>query len=158
MPFLRTTLLFTAIFLFSLGKPVAGQSKTDSLIAVLKTQKEDTNAVKTIHRICVAYVEENNPEGSLAYAKTGIAMAERLKLGKPKINQYYHAGKACIILSRYDDAFNYLDYAIKHGKEYKKLYPQCLSAMGTVFIKQGNYPKAMDYLLESLKIKEEMTF
>ncbi|HLC84092.1 MAG TPA: tetratricopeptide repeat protein, partial [Bacteroidia bacterium] len=157
MPFRCKSSFLTIIFSVLIFCAVQAQaSKSDSLIKVLQSQREDTNAVKTIHRICVAMLEESNPQGSLDYAKKGIAMAERLKLGRPLINQYYHAGKACILLSNYDEAFKYLDYAIKNGKEYEKLYPQCLSAMGTVCIKQGNYPKALDYLLESLKIKEEM--
>jgi serine phosphatase RsbU (regulator of sigma subunit) len=150
------SLTFFFFFFFLVISFLPAQTKkSDSLIAVLSKQPQDSNALKTIHRICVAYIEESNAEASLDYAKKGIELARKLGLKKGEINQYYHAGKACIILSRFDDAIHYLDYGLKNGKAFEKLYPQFLSGMGIVYIKQGNFPKAMDYLLESLKIKEE---
>lgn len=151
----RKNSLLIILLLFCTFSLSSQNQVSDSLIKVFESQKKDTSALSTLHKICVSAITENNAEKSLEFAKKGIELAKKLDSKKQEMNFTYHAGKACIILSRYDDGKKYLLYGASDGKEFDKLYPQFLSALGTVYIKLGDYPKAMDYLLKSLKLKEE---
>ncbi|MCD6017136.1 MAG: protein serine/threonine phosphatase [Bacteroidetes bacterium] len=147
------------VFLFSLtvNFSTAQTPKLDSLINKLKTQKEDTLKALLLEKIAKQYTLINDPKTASEYAKSGLALSKKLNFKNGEYLNCFTLGKAAIMTSDYKSALSHFDVILRGGKKRNPiLYASALSATGTVYIKKADYPKAMDFLLKSLSIKEEL--
>lgn len=131
-------------------------SPVDSLLRIISSTKEDTVKVLAYGQLSVAYAKNNNPEKGYEEAIKGLTLAKKIKFKRGEALTSYNAGNYCLMLARYPEALSHYENVVKKTSETGdiKLKGATLSNMGTVLIKQGNYPKAMEYLLAGLKTKE----
>jgi adenylate cyclase len=94
MRHLKVSLLLLAVLgTCQLSGQLTGQALTDSLLAKLPLQKEDTNKVNVLNRLAILYVY-NNSEEALKYAQAAVKLSEKIGI-KAKIQASYYKMGMC---------------------------------------------------------------
>lgn len=145
-------LLLTAVLAF----PSFGDNKSDSLVNIIETFKEDTSKVNEIIRVCI-FIRENDPDKTIEIATEGIKLSQKLdyKLGLAKCIQ--NIGVAYNNKSNYEKAVdNYLK-ALKLFDELKDNdgVAGSYNLLGIVCRLQGNYKQAIEYYKKALQLSKE---
>ena len=153
----KTFLLFIFITVIH-ATGMAQQDKiADSLLNVIKTQKEDTNRVNTLNALSRRFAMKREYELSNKYAKDAISLAEKLNFKKGLINANSNFGLNNYFLGNYKEAIEYYRTMMKLGEETgdKSAVGRAYSGIGNVYFDQGNTTEALKYYLTSAKLLEE---
>src|SRR5688572_5293118 len=134
-----------------------GQHLIDSLLIQLPKANEDTNKVKLLNDLSLAYYSINPDEG-LKFGDQGMALAEKLNWKKG-------TAYACkVIAGNYgfgkSDYSKALEYSLKALQLFKEIEDEIgtaktLGDIGVVYWFQSDYPNALKYFFDTLKINEE---
>jgi signal transduction histidine kinase len=151
-------LLFIRIF--AIYSPFFAQTpKIDSLLNILKTQKEDTSKVNTLSELTRAYLFELNDLQKVGeYGSQQLALS--LKLNFRKGIAYGYLNRAIFYRSsgELDSALVYdkksLPVMIEIGN--KKGESSCYSNIGVTLMYQGNLKEALVYMFKGVSMKEEI--
>jgi len=137
----------------------AQQHKTDSMLHVLSTQRDDTNKVKTLNSISIS-LSGIDPDSSILFSQQAIALASKLDWMTGEANGYTNAGTAYRIKSDYSKASDYYLKALKIGEDIgnKLIQANDLGNLGIIYYSQGDYSKAIDYDQRALKMSEELGY
>ena len=146
----------------------AQQNKIDSLVTLIKTDKEDTN--KVIHLNALGWeLKSSNLDTSIIVYYQAVSLAtsiqnkatnssEKRSAQKHIANALNNIGFSVYLKADYPTALeNYLN-ALKiyeHIKD-KKGMAKCYSNMGIVYYSQHDFAKALYYYSEALKKAEEI--
>jgi len=131
--------------------------EADSLENILKIQRDDTNKVNTLNLLAEKLAQLGFKDSSLLYAKSAIALADRITFKKGKANALNNFGVAYYELGNYPVALKfYLSYLnISQEIGYKKGMIASYGNIGNLYRAQGIYPKALEYTLKSLTLSQE---
>jgi len=88
--FVKKTILFLIISLCAIPA-FAGKTQVDSLLAVLKTQSNDTSKVNTLNSLCSEY-QGKDPAKLQEYAAEAITISQLLEYSKGEGDAYAHLG------------------------------------------------------------------
>lgn len=156
MKSLHFFLPFTFLFLSSLS--IAQQSKTDSLLKLIKTDKEDTNKVDHLVQLIDACQYEGKFDDGLNYGKTALQLSEKLNFKNGIANVHDGIGNMYWNQGNYDKALENHFVSLKIRKERKDKYgiSSSYNNIGNIYVSQGNYSKALENHFASLKISEEL--
>src|SRR4051812_18367785 len=135
-----------------------GQIRIDSLLRVLPKASEDTNKVKLLIDLSHTYYSINPDEG-IRFGKQGLALAQKLEWKKGignacrTIGGNYGYGK-----SDYAPALQYSLQALQQFRDIgdKLGTARILSDIGVIHWYQANYPNALKYYFDALRINEEI--
>ena len=138
--------------------PFSQSKKTDSLLSVIKTAKEDTNKVKTLNLLGRECEVGGGDEKGINYAAEAKKLSERLNYRSGLASAENLLGNLNRGLGNYAGALEHLSAALKIREEQadKKGISTSLGNLGLVYMNQGNYPKALEFYLKALKIDEEI--
>ncbi len=140
--------------------------KADSLFRVLKTPKEDTNRVNRLNALAWELMYAN-PDTSILLSTQALLLAEKLsfQVGIGKAN--HEIGWFNYIKGNYTKAFEYNFKALaiweKAEKETSTTYSthdilhfksKTLANLGSIYLTQAKYPKALEYYFRAEKIFE----
>lgn len=147
--------------------PCLGQQdqKVDSLLNVLKNQKDDTSKVNTLNTLSKQFLLIKNISDAKKYAEDALSHAEKIGFKKGIINAnvntgninnrkgatYYYEGNYPEALKNYLVALK-----IYEKNEAKRETANARRNIGLVYWKQGNYSDALKNHLASLGIFEEI--
>ena len=134
-------LLFLAIH-FNL---IAQNPKLDSLLSILKTQKDDTNKVKTFGSLCGMY-RNTDLEKSILFGKKGIELAEKINYDKGRAICYLNISSAYMFLNKLDSAIILVEKAIVFAKKVGE--PKRL---GLAYLNKADYYRQQQNITQSLK-------
>jgi serine phosphatase RsbU (regulator of sigma subunit)/tetratricopeptide (TPR) repeat protein len=152
--------LFTLGTLYFIHFPLcsAQQGKVDSLCAVLKTEKDDTNKVNTLNLLSLTFDKRENYDTSLIYATHALALAQKLGFKKGMGTAFRNIGVGYMDKGMYTQAMDYALKAITLEKEIgdKKGLSASLNSAGTICEYMSNYPKALEYYSQALAISREI--
>jgi serine phosphatase RsbU (regulator of sigma subunit)/tetratricopeptide (TPR) repeat protein len=150
------------IFICILAAPssfLAQTHKIDSLLTLLKTQKEDTSKVNTLSELARAYLFDLNDCQKVGeYGSKQLALS--LKLNFNKGIAYGYLNRAIFYRSsgELDSALVYdkksLPVMIEMGN--KKGESSCYLNIGLTLSHQGNFKEALEYMFKGMKIKEQI--
>ncbi len=131
--------------------------KIDSLHALLKTAKEDTNKVNILNSLS-RELSSNNPQQALNYAQKALQLSNNLKYKGGMANSYSYIGCSYCDQSDYSKALKYFFKSLKIFEEIgnKKGIASSYNFIGTFYYYQNNYSKALKYYYKSLKIFKEI--
>jgi tetratricopeptide (TPR) repeat protein/serine phosphatase RsbU (regulator of sigma subunit) len=148
---------FKYILFLSLSLHVAAQSP-DSLLNLLKTDKEDTSKLKHLVFLCWSYRSMGSFDTALVYGKQAIALGNTLGYKKGLAKAYSTVGNVYHDQSNYPVALSYYEKALKLYQEagYKNGIGASYTNIGLVYYYQANYPKALEYYLKDLKLRTEV--
>jgi signal transduction histidine kinase len=149
--------LIVVSLLFS--QHVYSQSKhvVDSLLAILPTQKADSNRVNLLHKVANHYLNDD-PNKSLKYFEEALKLTESLELEDKKAFFQDRLGYTNIVLGNYEKAIEYykksLDYFTKTNNYTKAYY--CLGNIGVSYISLHKYPEAQQSVFQALEMAEKL--
>jgi len=163
----KTLLLSSILFLIVLNN-FAQQTKTDSLLILLKTDKADTNQLIHLYELSSEFSKSNNYDDGIKYANQAITFSNVLLDKKNKSIQktikiytakaYYNLGNINYYKSNYSEAVKNHLAAIKINNEIsdKKSVAASYNVIGNTYRSQANYPQALKNHYTSLKIRQEI--
>ncbi len=150
------------LFCFELG---AQTSILDSLNRQLCIEKVDTNKVKLLNKIASEYLYINT-DTALLYHQKALDISERKNWQKGVAKTYYLIGDLYWKISDFPKAlvndFKALkkcDELLSKNKEdpgYLNMKSATMGNIGLVYSDQGNYPKALIFFLNAMKLGEKL--
>ncbi len=167
-------IIFNLAFLIFNSYCIAQSSnrQIDSLVTLLKTDKEDTNKVKHLIKLCQYRAMIGDYDKGLVYGKQALALATAISRGVEKsvtnpiyktalkgISQSYNnIGNIYFDQGNYPESLKSHFEALKIRKEIldKSGMASSYNNIGNTYINMGNYLEALRMQLASLKIKEEI--
>jgi len=146
-----TLLLFASFCAFA-------QKKLDSLVSLLKTDKEDTTKVLHLNAVAGLCYRSGNYDTSLYYSHSAVKLANKINFKKGAAAAYSNIGVVHSSRAENTEALEYYAKALKLDEELgdRSGMGKRLSNMGVVYRNMGNYPKALDHYLRALKIGKEL--
>jgi tetratricopeptide (TPR) repeat protein len=146
---------FLLLFLSARGQ--GNRTKTDSLVALIKTSKEDTSKIKLLIEIGKSFTT-SNPRKSIDYGKQAFALASKLNWKKGILSADNLLGTGYSNSSSYDTALNHyqasIDVANRIGD--KESVSIAYTNIGVLYYFKANYLKALEYYSKAKKICEEI--
>lgn len=155
-PVLSFTILCLLFSSALLAQEKQGQVKIDSLIARVKTMKEDSNQVMVLNSIAHEY-ERINPDEGIRWAGKGLALAQKIGWRKGEGLAYKSLGSCYQREGNFPQALDALFKAlnifesIADKTDVGKVY----NNIGLLYKNQKNYPKSLAYYNKSIRIAEE---
>ena len=156
---MRKHFLFLIIMLCKITIAVAQTPHIDSLLAALKTMKEDTSKINLLNDITRAYIYEvNDVEQLQHYTEQQLKLAEKLNSKKGFAFGYMNMAIIYVSRSDYRIALDYNQKSLKLMQEIgnKKGESSCYINMGQNYSNLGDYTSAITFMLKGVKIKEEI--
>lgn len=165
----QITYILSCLFVISSILSFSQIASIDSLINVLKTDRDDTTKLFHLYTIC----DENETIGKyhegLSYGNQALAFADTLYnksddetvkkfIQKYKSFTYNNIGLIQTALGNYAEAIknHFASLKIKELLNDKKGVSGCYNNIGYVYFEQQNYVLALKNYISSLKIKEEL--
>jgi len=146
---------------------VFGQNKKlDSLFTVLKITKEDTIKINTLNTLACEF-RSNNSDTAIYLANQALILSQKIDYKMGMADAYLWGGTAVNTLGKFEEAIKQLTKAkniyeqllttgAKNILKIKKHLASSCNNIGNVYLNQGNYGKAVENYLVSLKIREEI--
>ena len=147
----------------------AQQSKTDSLLSLLKTDIADTNKLNHLNNLSWEYFLIGSYDSAMLYANTALQLNTVLykevsdskmkyTIQKAQAQSYNNIGNVYSSQGNYPEALKNHFASLKIVEEIgdKNGIATSYNNIGSVYDEQGNYPEALKNHFASLKIKEEI--
>ena len=153
---------FFLLFIFISAVHAAGMAQqdkqTDSLLNVIKTQKEDTNRVNTLNALSRRYSVTDNYVLSNKYAEQAISLATKLNFKRGFILSYANLGLNNEAEGNYPAAMNNFLTMLKYSEETgsKKSIAAAYNNIGFVLSSQGKSIEAINNYRISAKLNNEI--
>lgn len=134
------------------------QNKLDSLLNLLKKDKQDTIKAGHLNNICDAYYSTGNPNMQLQYADSLMKLSQKLGYKTGIGEAYQNMGDAHLNKGDFDIAMDYEHKALdifkalgnKHG------IAAVLGNMGNIYEQKGDFDKALEYFSSALEMNQEL--
>lgn len=153
-------LLFLGLFLCQLiaaNNKLQG-SQIDSLLALLRKDKQDTTQVDCLNKVSREYIRINEYDSSIVFATAALKLSGQLNPPYKKgiVTAYNLLGNIHREQSNFPLALDFFFKALKIDEETgdKSGMAKRLGNIGIVYKEEADYPKALDYYFKALKIKE----
>lgn len=119
--------------------------------------KFDYGIAKVNERLGVIYMTKSNYLKALNYYYRALIINQRLKLQHETGVSLYHIGLTKLYLSDYNEAVKYILQSLKIWDKLNETANQwnCNELIGNIYIKLGNYRKALSYHRIALNIRNE---
>ncbi len=165
-------IILNALFLIPNSFCSAQRKDIDSLLNLLKKDKEDT--AKLIHLNVLAWrLRNKNPDTAIILCNQALNIITPISSAEfPSSKEVIEPKELSLLRARtlgnigvfygiktdYNLSLDYSLHALKICEELKnkKWMAIWLGNIGSNYIDQGNYPKAIDYILKAQKINEEL--
>ena len=138
----------------------AQQSKIDSLLTLLKKDREDTGKAIHSNNLSKEYFVIGSYDSCIAFANKALKLSEQLNppYKKGLANAYNNLGNANGDQGDYPKELDYYFKALKIFEELKDKsgIGKLFGNIGHFYIDQADYSKALDYYFKALKIFEEL--
>ncbi|MBL7919131.1 MAG: tetratricopeptide repeat protein [Bacteroidia bacterium] len=147
------------VFLFNDPEKFFSQTReTDSLVAILKTVKEDTSKVNLSVLLSKKLHNIGELDASLQYAKTARDLAIKLNFKKGEAKAYNRIGNICMDYGDIPAALKNHEAALALRKEINDEagLASSYNDIGNSYYLQGNYLKALESFFASLRLKEKL--
>jgi serine phosphatase RsbU (regulator of sigma subunit) len=154
--YLGLLLFFSTFVIFP---SFAQTPKIDSLLKVLKTQKEDTAKANTLFEITRAYLFELNDNQKVGeYGEKELELSLKLNFKKGIAYGYLNRGIFYRASGDLDTSLVYDKKSLALMTEIgnKKGESSCYLNIGLTLSHQGNFKEALEYMFKGVKIKEQI--
>jgi serine phosphatase RsbU (regulator of sigma subunit) len=152
----RICLYFSFLtFSFSLCSAQQANKLIDSLAAVVKTQKDDTNKVNTLNLISEKCLKTQRDK-ALENGIEALNLAAKLAYFKGETSAFFNIGSVYYVKSNYTDALRNFTkgYELAAMKKDTFLMARFATRKGNTFFRMGDYPQALREDFLSLSLRE----
>lgn len=144
-----------AMYLTSISLNCLAQQKAlDSLLAQLSTTKNDSDQVKTLAKVSMAFLQSNRYDSALTYSMRAVKIADDIRYNYGIA--FARSARAAILveLSRYAEAKRDLTSAIDWWKQSGDELNLAIdiASMGSLCGREENYAEALRFYYESLPL------
>ncbi|MEI7802163.1 MAG: adenylate/guanylate cyclase domain-containing protein [Bacteroidota bacterium] len=151
--------LKSLLFLFILFNSVnvfAQNSEADSLLTVLKTEKDDSNKVNTLIALCKNNFSDNL-DNALKFGVMAKELADKINFQRGSAYALKNIGIVYYMQGNYPETLDYWNKALVLFRKLNDKIGEAniLSNTGTIFFNNGDDTKALEYYLNSLHISEQ---
>lgn len=156
---MRKLFCFLLLLLSSSLLVIEAQSHViDSLNQALKTEKDDTNKVKTWNALSFTLLNSSRYDSALIYARKALALAILLGDDKGTGNAYTNIGLYYYSKSDFPAALNSFQKGLNIFQKIgnKKGIINCLGSFGDVYYQTGNYSKSLENSFKALALDQEI--
>ncbi len=152
------SLLATGLLLISQFASFAQQSKIDSLNALLKTDKEDTNKVLHLYWLARSYMDMNSYQTALTNGKLALELAKQLDWKKGEAMAYHSIASSNYYKGDYSEMItnSFASLKLKEQIGDKQGMADSYTAIGIAYYRQANFDETVNYYTKALKIYEQM--
>jgi serine phosphatase RsbU (regulator of sigma subunit) len=149
-------------FLCLLYLPSQAQESINKLIDSIKTlvikAREDTHKVSLLSELSYR-LRNSNADTSIILAKQSLQLAEKLNFKTGKALALHDLAAAYHFSDDYKQAIYYNKLAEEtlkkpNNRQEKWILGMILNTFGRIYIQLANYAKALDYLIQALKMRE----
>lgn len=112
---MRKLLKYTFFQILFIGNLMGQSSQIDSLLHLLKSQKEDTNKVNLLRLIGVEY-SNYDPRKAIEYWQKGVQLSRKLNYTRGLARHFTNIGTGYSFLSKMDSTIMYADSGLKYSK------------------------------------------
>ena len=128
----------------------------DSLLKVIKTERDDTSKAKNLFMIAF-YMRTYNPDTTILLAQQALVLVKKLKWRQGEAGAYNSASLGYTIKGEFPNALDNGEKALRINEELGNKLGQAsnLLNIGSIYYFQGDYPKTLDCCIRALKINEE---
>ncbi|MHB8261993.1 MAG: tetratricopeptide repeat protein [Bacteroidia bacterium] len=158
MPRYNYLLFFLFVIVAGIKQPFAQNKIIDSLSALLKKDKEDTNKVIHLHKLCREHLNIGNYDTALHYGNRALQLGKQLNFQKGIATAYNNIGMIYFNQGDHykalENHFASLKISEKNGN--KRGVAASYNNIGMIYFNQGEHYKALENHFASLKISEEM--
>ncbi|MCU0443615.1 MAG: tetratricopeptide repeat protein [Microscillaceae bacterium] len=150
---MKITLILILVFCFSLR--LTAQVKIPELLGQLRQEKIDTSRIKIYNSLAQAYLF-SKPDSSLYFGQQGFELAQKINYPLGKALTINSLGNVYRLRGDLATATNYFNQALGLAKDLKNrtLEATAYHNLAITNFQQGNYPKALEFNLNALKIRE----
>src|ERR1700757_3172891 len=150
--------IFFLIIASIVQQSIAQNREIDSLLILLKTDKEDANKVNHLNKLCIDYRNIGNFTDGFDYGKQALALAQKINFKKGIAQSYNGIGLIYQYQGNYPEALKMHYEALKIREEIKDKngIAACFINLGVLYRNQNNYTEALKNYLASLKIFQEI--
>jgi serine phosphatase RsbU (regulator of sigma subunit) len=151
-------------FVFLLNLPIQAQESINKLIDSVKTlvlkAREDTHKVTLLSELSYR-LRNSNADTSIFLAKQALQLANKLQFKTGKALATHDLAAAYLFSDDYKQAIYYNKLAQEtltpaNTRDEKWILGMVLNTFGRIYIQLANYAKALDYLIQSLKVRESI--
>ncbi len=130
----------------------------DSLLSLLKKDKEDTTKVNHLNRLTFEYREVGSYDTSIIFGNSALQLAQKFNFKKGIGDAYGFMGTSYYYKADYPKALDYYLKALKIDENLnnKPGIAMRLGNIGNVYSSEGDNPKSLEYYLKALKLEEEL--
>lgn len=152
---MRKHLLFIVSALIAVNVSAQDHS-IDSLNTVIKTQKDDTNKVRTLNLLSLAHLNKREFAAAYQPANHSLQLANKLGDNDGKGRAQHLIGVFYEMQGKYNDAKKYYDSALFlfAKSENKNLAANVYESIASLYRGEQNDPEALNYTYKALKIYE----
>lgn len=143
------------MFLFWIKGSFAQGTKTDSLIIVLSTTKQDTTKLQILLELSFR-LRGLEPHKALEYANNALRLSQKLSQKKQEARAHNNIGLAYFYFSMHDSAIAHYEQSLKIGKTIPDSATISLaySQLGNTFKAISNLPLSIEYHKKALRIRK----
>ncbi|HJW30271.1 MAG TPA: tetratricopeptide repeat protein, partial [Saprospiraceae bacterium] len=144
---------------------LAQQNTIDSLLTLLKRDKEDTSKVNHLNALA-GELMRSNPDSAILLSKNAMQLAVKMKwntgIGRTynELGWYYYMkGDYSMALENYNKALEIWEKLFDQHVtgEALKGKADAFRRIGSVYRDQGNYSQALDFYFKALQLDEELS-
>ncbi len=158
--------LLSCFLIFASCICLGQNKKIDSLLAYVKTAKEDTQKINAINSLSKQFLKISEYKKALSYAEEAQKLAEKLLVDKnspfPNIlkrdiaTSFNNQGNVFYYESNYDKCLEYYNKALKLYEDIddKRGIANCINNQGLIYYTEGNYTRALDLYSDALTIRK----
>ncbi len=164
----KLLLTLLSLSILSTQYSFAQQSRIDSFLTLLKTDKPDTEKVIILNNLCHEYMAIGSYNDGLKYGNMALQLAKQLNKPFSKVitSSYHGIGTIYYYQGNYPEALKNYFSALKiqeqistknpNDRDNKKGIAATYNNIGLIYWNQNNYKEALKNYIASLKIGEEL--
>ncbi len=147
------TVCFFLAILITTRSQAQHKKKSDSLLNVLQTTKDDTVKINTLSALSFCYANTDTTK-ALQYVNEGIALAKKTDYKRGLGLCYNTLGLIYKTINKFQSSLDYYQKALDIFKEVNDNIGigKSYVLMGTIYYEQGNYYKAQEMYKQSLNV------